>query len=296
MFLSNLRPAAAVVLIALIATSCDKFPSGGGHKTSESGLEYEIVDDQEGQNATFGDFITLHIAYKTDKDSLLNSTHKMGNPISTKIGPSAFKGSFEEGLTMLSAGDSANFWIPSDSIFKGQPDEGRPAFLGPGSKIQYSVRIIKIEKPENVESNQNKAIDEYGVTNKLDLQKTESGLRYSIQKEGNGQKANPGDTVVAHYVGKTMYEGTEFDNSIKRGQPFQFPVGMGMVVPGWDEGFLLLSKGSKATLVIPSKLAYGEMGAPQSPIGPNCPLVFDVEMIDIKPKKAESPSVKPLKK
>ncbi|HRH35411.1 MAG TPA: FKBP-type peptidyl-prolyl cis-trans isomerase [Catalimonadaceae bacterium] len=296
MFLKTLRPATAVAILAIFATACDKNPFGGGHSKTENGLEYELVENQEGTNAAIGDFISLHITYRTDKDSVLNSTHKMGQPISTKIGPSTFKGSFEEGLTLLSAGDSANFWISTDSIFKGQPDDQRPPFLKPGSKIQYSVRMVKVEKPENVEANQLAAIEDFGKKNNLTLQKTESGLRYAIQKEGSGEKATVGDTIVAHYVGKTMYEGKEFDNSIQRNQPFKFPVGMGMVIPGWDEGFQLFTKGTKATLVIPSKLGYGEMGAPGSPIGPNSPLVFDIELLDIKHKVEAASKEKPKKK
>jgi FKBP-type peptidyl-prolyl cis-trans isomerase len=91
--------------------------------------------------------------------------------------------------------------------------------------------------------------------------------------------------VVVHYVGTTLAEGKEFDNSRQRNQPFSFAVGMGMVIPGWDEGLQLLPVGTKATLLIPSKLAYGEQGAPGSPIGPNSALVFEVEVLDVKPAK-----------
>lgn len=293
----TLRSTLALCLLFSFSVACDKNPfGGGGHLKTENGLEYEIIDDQEGTKANIGDFISLHITYRTDNDSLLNSTYKMGNPISTKIGPSGFKGSFEEGLTLLSSGDSANFWISSDSIFKGQPEENRPSFLKGGRKIQYSVRVLKVENPDNVEKNQLDAIEAYNKKENLNFQQTESGLRYTIKTEGQGEKAVAGDTVVVHYIGKTMYEGKEFDNSVERNQPFKFAVGRGMVIPGWDEAFQLFTKGTKATILLPSKLAYGEMGAPGSPIGPNSPLVFDIELLDIKHQKAESPKSKTLKK
>lgn len=284
-----------LTLLAFFA-SCDQNPLGG-HKQNPNGLEYEIIDDQEGTNASIGDFITLHITYKTDKDSVLNSTYKMGgNPISTKLNTPSFKGSFEEGLTMLSAGDSAHFWMASDSIMKGQPDSLRPAFLKSGRKILYCVRMVKIEKPESVEKNQLDAIEAYGKKNNMKLEKTASGLRYQITNQGTDEKPVVGDTVVVHYIGKTMYEGKEFDNSVQRNQPFRFPVGKGMVIPGWDEAFQMFGKGTKATIVIPSKLAYGEMGAPGSPIGPNSPLVFEIELLDIKHPKPETPVSKGGKK
>jgi len=196
-----------------------------------------------------------------------------------------FKGSFEEGLVLLSEGDSANFWIPSDSIFKGQSPEARPAFLPPGSKIKYSVRVTKIENPANLDSNQTKAIEEYASKKGLKTEKTASGLYVAVTSLGSGVKAVSGDTVYVHYVGTTLVGNKEFDNSRQRNQPFSFPVGKGMVIPGWDEGLQMLPKGSKAILLIPSKLAYGEQGAPGSPIGPNAVLVFDVEVLDVKSAK-----------
>ena len=283
MLVNSLRLVSVVSSVVLLTTACDKMP--GGKMTTPNGLEYEIIEDKEGALAKEGDFMSLHITYRTEKDSVLNSTYKQGNPVTSKIGPPMFKGSFEEGLLMLSAGDSANFWIPSDSIFKGQPAGQRPAFLPVGSKIGYSVRVVKVENPAGIEANQQKAIAEYAAKNNLKLEKTNTGLYYSVTQMGTGAKPMAGDTVSVHYVGTTLAEGKEFDNSRQRNQPFKFPVGQGMVIPGWDEGLQLFPKGTKAILVIPSKLAYGEMGAPGSPIGPNSVLVFDIELVDFISKK-----------
>jgi FKBP-type peptidyl-prolyl cis-trans isomerase FkpA len=283
MFKRQMKNWALVALASGFLASCDKGP--GGKQKNANGLEYEMVEDKEGTPAKKGDFITLHLSYFTDKDSLLNSTYKMGQPITSKVMDALFKGSFEEGLLMVSEGDSAHFWIPSDSLFKGQPAEGRPKFLPPGSKIKYAIRVVKVENPNNIESGQSKAIDEYGKNKNLKVEKTTSGLCYAIEALGTGPKATAGDTVVVHYVGTTLAEGKLFDSSRERNQPFSFPVGRGMVIPGWDEGLQLLPKGTKATLLIPSKLAYGEQGAPGSPIGPNAALVFEVEVLDVKPGK-----------
>ncbi|HEV2101600.1 MAG TPA: FKBP-type peptidyl-prolyl cis-trans isomerase [Candidatus Acidoferrum sp.] len=110
-----------------------------------------------------------------------------------------------------------------------------------------------------------------------------SGLQYKIIKEGNGPKPTAEDTVLCHYRG-TLVDNTEFDSSYKRGEPLKIPVGG--VIKGWTEAIQLMPVGSKWQLFIPSNLAYGERGAPGSPIGPNSTLIFDVELISIEPKAA----------
>lgn len=110
--------------------------------------------------------------------------------------------------------------------------------------------------------------------------KTESGLRYKIIQKGNGPKAEKGKMVSVHYKGQ-LVDGTVFDSSYKRNQPIDFTLGIGQVIPGWDEGIQLLSLGDKARFVIPSDLAYGSRGA-GGVIPPNATLIFDVELMKIK--------------
>lgn len=109
------------------------------------------------------------------------------------------------------------------------------------------------------------------------FEKTESGLRYKILKEGNGIKAKQGQTVSVHYTGK-LIDGTVFDSSYQRDKPIQFPLGRGQVIRGWDEGISLLSIGEKARFIIPPDLAYGSAGA-GGVIPPNATLIFDVELV-----------------
>ena len=109
---------------------------------------------------------------------------------------------------------------------------------------------------------------------------TASGLRYQIIQKGNGKKAEKGNKVSVHYKGQ-LADGTVFDSSYKRNSPLDFQVGVGQVIPGWDEGICLLNVGDKARLVIPSDLGYGSAGA-GGVIPPNATLVFDVELMDVK--------------
>ena len=109
---------------------------------------------------------------------------------------------------------------------------------------------------------------------------TDSGLVMLVYKEGTGEKPKSGQKVVAHYTG-TLEDGTKFDSSRDRGQPFEFPLGQGRVIKGWDEGLATMKIGGKRTLIIPPDLGYGSRGAGDR-IPPNSKLIFEVELIDIK--------------
>jgi FKBP-type peptidyl-prolyl cis-trans isomerase len=111
-------------------------------------------------------------------------------------------------------------------------------------------------------------------------EETNSGLRYKILQNGNGKQATKGATVSVHYKGQLL-DGTVFDSSYKRKQPIDFPLGVGQVISGWDEGIQLLKVGDKARLIIPSNLGYGARGA-GGVIPPNATLIFDVELMDVK--------------
>lgn len=110
-------------------------------------------------------------------------------------------------------------------------------------------------------------------------QKTDSGLQYIVVEEGTGDKAVAGKKVKVHYTGK-LEDGTEFDSSIKRGQPIEFTLGTGQVIKGWDEGIALMNVGDKYQLIIPPELGYGAAGA-GNVIPPNSVLIFDVELVEV---------------
>jgi peptidylprolyl isomerase len=108
------------------------------------------------------------------------------------------------------------------------------------------------------------------------VETTASGLQYIEEKVGDGAAIRPGQNVSVHYTG-WLTNGTKFDSSRDRGQPFEFPVGAGRVIKGWDEGVATMNLGGKRRLIVPADLGYGSRGI--GPIPPNSTLIFDVEAI-----------------
>lgn len=114
---------------------------------------------------------------------------------------------------------------------------------------------------------------------------TPSGLKYEDTVVGSGAVAAAGQQVSVHYTGwldDHGNRGTKFDSSVDRGKPFNFPLGAGRVIKGWDEGVAGMKIGGKRTLHIPSALGYGPVGTPGGPIPPNANLIFDVELLEVK--------------
>jgi peptidylprolyl isomerase len=112
------------------------------------------------------------------------------------------------------------------------------------------------------------------------MEKTTSGLQYEDTKIGTGASPKTGQTAVVHYTG-WLLDGTKFDSSKDRGEPFSFAIGRGQVIKGWDEGVATMKVGGTRTLMIPPELGYGARGA-GGVIPPNATLKFDVELLDVK--------------
>jgi len=160
-------------------------------------------------------------------------------------------------------------------------DEAKAALTA----LQMEVRMKEEAKTKAVAVENKKTGDAFLAANKTKegVVTLPSGLQYKIITAGTGPKPTADDTVLCHYRG-TLVDNTEFDSSYKRKEPLKIPVGG--VIKGWTEAIQLMPVGSKWQLFIPSDLAYGERGAPGSPIGPNSTLIFEVELISIEPKAA----------
>lgn len=115
-----------------------------------------------------------------------------------------------------------------------------------------------------------------------ETQKTQKieGLAIEVLKEGSGQEARTGDKLAVHYTG-TLEDGTKFDSSLDRGAPFEFVLGQGQVIQGWEKGLLAMKIGEKRKLIISPELGYGEQGAANGAIPPNATLIFEIELLAI---------------
>jgi FKBP-type peptidyl-prolyl cis-trans isomerase len=165
-----------------------------------------------------------------------------------------------------------------------------PALLN-DSEFQAALQdLMKEMRAERAKKDSIKSVEglakqsEFLAKNKAEtgVQTTASGLQYLVLKEGTGASPKDGDVVVAHYVG-ALLDGTEFDNSVKRGQPLTFP--LNRVIPGWQEALKLMKVGAKIKAWIPSELGYGKAGSP--PVIPgNSLLVFEIELLEVKAGEA----------
>jgi FKBP-type peptidyl-prolyl cis-trans isomerase FkpA len=259
------------------------------YKTSPTGVKYLFYKDVPGTNAKLGDVVVVQMILKTSKDSVLRNTYNEGAPVQAMVQKSQFHGSLEEAFLMLSAGDSASFLVSSDSLRKlgaqlpPQIENGSSlVFVLKAEKVLSQEQLLKEQKEMETKQNQidSVLISDYISANKLSATRTPSGLNYVVKEKGTGAQPQPGQTVIVHYTGKLL-NGTKFDSSVDRGTPFEFKLGAGQVIHGWDEGIALMKVGEKGTLLIPSSQGYGPRGAGGA-IPPNAVLIFDVELVGIK--------------
>lgn len=261
-----------------------------------------IVKDAPGdKKAKSGDFVELHVRMSID-DSLMTDSKRdnQGKPFGPMpVQESQMKGDLWDGIKLLSVGDSAVFLVSIDSMIaqqkKMQPDAQVPPMFQGKKFMKYEVVLVSVKTKDELQKENDaknagqaeadeKLLQEYFTKNNITATKTPSGLYYVVTQEGTGETIKAGQTAEMKYIGKTM-DGKVFDANMgpeaRDTKLFEFTVGQGMVIRGWDEGLQLLKKGSKATLYIPSTLAYG--ANPPSPAIPaNAVLIFDVEVANVK--------------
>lgn len=267
-----------------------------GYIKLEAGTDYKLIEDKPGDiYPDYGDHVDLHLNM-TVEDSIIFDTRTAmnGEPAPVPLQKSPFRGDLLEALRFMTAGDSAKVRLSVDSLLAAGAPEAPWMKKGVGQKIVYNVRIVTVtpkalkEKQEKEAAGKqveidDKLIQEHLAKNNIKAKKTESGLYYVISKEGTGAQAMAGKKVSVNYTGMLL-NGEKFDSNVdpqfQHVQPFEFMLGTGSVIKGWDEGIALLKKGGKGTLYIPSNLAYGR-NSPSPKIPANSVLVFDVELVDI---------------
>ena len=253
-----------------------------------------------------GQILTVYMEFRTGRDSvIMNSRLMQPTPQPVLLPARPTPGGLEEALGLLLPGDSAVFRFPADTVFAKTFQRPVPPFLkkdGNTLTVLTSARELvtteimmarrQKEQAENDRKGQLLAaaqttkdiaqIQAYLQKNNATAKKTAGGTYYIIKRAGTGLPPKKGQTVRVLYRGTVLATGKEFDSSAKHGnEPIAFPLGVGQVIPGWDQGIAMLTKGSKAVLLIPSPLAYGPRGA-GADIPANAVLRFEVELVDFK--------------
>ncbi|MES2701574.1 MAG: FKBP-type peptidyl-prolyl cis-trans isomerase [Bacteroidota bacterium] len=307
--IKRILPIALLSAVLINNTGCK---SGGGGFKKVKGIEYKTVKDVPGKNAANGDIVEFHIRAKVDTMELADTWKNGGKPVPSRVEDIKTSGQFQAVFPYVSAGDSLEIEISCDTLMKEMPVQNQQQlpWLKKGKKIKINMSIVSIKSMEeykkDMEKQQedmkremdqksaqqmpvdDKMLQDYFASKNIKAQKTASGLYYTIEKQGSGPQIAAGQTASVMYTGKTL-DGKTFDSNrdpaFKHTDPLTVQVGSRGVIPGMDEGLTLLKKGSKATLYIPSPLAYG----PQSPspdVAPNSILVFEVEITDVKAGQA----------
>lgn len=274
------------VAFAFNFTACSKYK--GFKQDKESGIYYKFyVINKDSAQAQTGDVVSLFYQLSL-KDSVLVPSM----PIQEMIQESLYKGDVYSALRMMHVGDSATFILDADTFFHYMGgtnpfDEKELYFTFKMTELMPKAEVEAMMKEqeakyqvmiEQAKAAEDSIMTQYIADNKIKVAPTASGLYYIQKVAGKGAQAENGKKVSVHYTGRLL-DGTVFDSSIERGEPIEFVLGEGRVIPGWEEGIAKMKEGGKATLLIPSNLAYGERG--NQVIPPCSPLVFDVELVKV---------------
>jgi FKBP-type peptidyl-prolyl cis-trans isomerase len=280
-------------------------------------LSYAFIVDKPGKiHPQEGDNITVNMQSVFKNNIMFNTAVAFkGKPAVYNVNKPAFKGDFIEAIMLMTPGDSMVCLVDADALYSNTKNK-KPDYIKSGDKLQYFVKLISIKSKEQVQKEQQEAIMKqikeqeakqkaaaakqmivddkklkaYFASQHISPSKTASGLYYIIKEEGTGEQAMPGDSVAVNYTGKLL-DGTRFDSNedtaFHHVVPYQFILGQGAVIKGWDEGIALLKAGTKATLYIPSPLAYGSQSRPPVSGNPkgipsNSIQVFDLQLISTK--------------
>jgi len=277
------------VLISLLLNACTKNPE---FKTSSSGIKYAIITSQKNiDSAMVGDARVLDVKCYSPSDSLIFNSDDISGNFRMQVIDNYAKGSIEEALTLINTGDSAIFYISALNFYNNSKKENLPAFLNKSDMLRFEVKYKSLLKKENLEvelkkvnkqlqDNELKLLENYINALNPIPQPELSGLYFILNKKTNGIYPKPGNQVTVHYTGY-LINGKEFDNTALKNKPFSFILGTDPVIYGWTEGITKMRKGEKATLIIPSHLAYGDEGY-KSIIPPFSTLIFEIELIDVK--------------
>lgn len=238
--------AAAPTSTAGNAASKPPAASSDGLTTTASGLKYVDLVVGTGDSPAVTDLVTVHYTGTLDNGTVFDASRQHGGPASFPLNR-VIKG-WTEGVSTMKIGGTRKLIIPPDLAY-GAQGAGN-GVIPPNATLTFIVELLEVPK-----------------------------VKIEDTQVGTGAVAKDGDQLVVNYTGK-LQDGTVFDSSVSK-TPFEFTLGGGEVIPGWDSGLVGMKVGGKRTLTIPPSLGYGAQGA-GSTIPPNATLVFDIELISIK--------------
>ncbi|HQU70970.1 MAG: FKBP-type peptidyl-prolyl cis-trans isomerase [Calditrichaeota bacterium] len=260
------------------------------------GIFYTVEREGDGPLPQKTEHVVVHYTGKFLDGKVFDSSIPRDHPFIFQVGEGQVIPGWEKGIPLFRAGSKGTLYIPPALAYGKQgagdviPPDTPLAFeievLGVIPDATYQEMLKEAQQEAEAQAAEGKArletdmeiIAGYAKKEGLQVQITESGLSYAVEAQGGGPRASAGQEVKVHYKG-TFLDGTVFDSSFERGQPIQFPLGMGRVIRGWDEGIALFNQGGKGTLLIPSYLAYGPRD--QGPIPANSVLRFDIEVVEV---------------
>lgn len=301
----------AIAMVIVGMTSCSQ---SSEEVITKSGMKYTLLEAGSGEIPP-GDMVLVSFVAKDQSDSVWLDSRPDGIARPVRKVDSVWmlnEGGLEEVLFYMKKGDSVSCQIPVEKLYGSNrplpPGVGKETLLTIDLKIEDAMNkeafetyqkemMAKQQEVAAVKEQEQLAtdielIDTYLSENNIEAQKTASGLRYVITEEGQGENVQSGQKIRANYSGHVL-NGAFFDSSIEEvarenglyqeGRtygPFETAIGQGAVIRGWDEAFQLMNEGSKATLYIPSGLAYGPRARSEE-ITANAVLVFEVELVEI---------------
>lgn len=234
---------------------------------TESGLKYAVMQAGDGDTPQEGAPVTLHFKGWLEDGTALADSYVNGQPITITLGREEVMAGWDEAIALMQVGEIAQFIIPPSLAYG---EEGAGGVIPPNTGLVFELELVEVADPPPPPT----TVDE------ADYTETESGLKYVILEAGDGEMPQAGQTVVVHYRGWLAEDGYQFDASYNRDTPFEFVLGQGAVIPGWDEGVALMSVGDTAQFVIPPELGYGEFGSGSIP--PDATLIFEVTLLEVK--------------
>ena len=289
-------------LALLIIVGC--FQKNGKELKTNSGFRYILYTQAQGPKVKKGDYVTIEMVYRNDKDSVLYDSRKANVPLRFELDRIPFLGSFEDGLTNLSLNDSATFFVPADSLYNylfknlslhENVPQKETAFT-PKSFLKFEIKILNIQSPQDAEveqeiiqsteeKNEEKLLNKYLYDNGIKEKPDSSGYVLIIKEKGKGATVDSGKVITVQYEGRFL-DGRVFDGTKKVGRNYQFLSGAHHVIKGWELAMKNLKAGDKMQLILPSRLAYGKEGIRSAKdatyiVPPNTPLVFDITILSV---------------